>query len=49
MKPCRKGMFYLDRTAAIRDVERLGESQVFLRPRRFGKSLWLRVLGEEVA
>ncbi len=41
----RKGMFYLDRTAGIRDVERLGEAPlVFLRPRRFGKSLWLQTL-----
>ncbi len=40
----RKGMFYLDRTAAIRDVECLGRTLVFLRPRRFGKSLWLRTL-----
>ncbi|MCP4663367.1 MAG: AAA family ATPase, partial [bacterium] len=40
----RKGMFYLDRTAGIREVERLGETLVFLRPRRFGKSLWLRTL-----
>ncbi len=37
-------MFYLDRTAGIRDLERLGRSQVFLRPRRFGKSLWLQTL-----
>ncbi|MCP4661941.1 MAG: AAA family ATPase, partial [bacterium] len=40
----RKGMFYLDRTAGIRHVERLGQTLVFLRPRRFGKSLWLRTL-----
>ncbi|MCP4655351.1 MAG: AAA family ATPase, partial [bacterium] len=40
----REGMFYLDRTAGIRDVERLGRTLVFLRPRRFGKSLWLRTL-----
>jgi len=40
----REGMFYLDRTAWIREVERLGRTLVFLRPRRFGKSLWLRTL-----
>ncbi|MCP4659951.1 MAG: AAA family ATPase [bacterium] len=40
----REGMFYLDRTAGIRDVERLGRTLVFLRPRRFGKSLWLQTL-----
>ena len=40
----REGMFYLDRTAWIREVERLGQTLVFLRPRRFGKSLWLQTL-----
>ncbi len=35
---------YLDRTAHIRDVENLGDILVFLRPRRFGKSLWLQTL-----
>ncbi|MCP4657500.1 MAG: AAA family ATPase, partial [bacterium] len=40
----REGMLYFDRTAGIRDVERLGRTLVFLRPRRFGKSLWLRTL-----
>ncbi len=34
-----KGMAYVDRTGKIRDVERLGRNLVFLRPRRFGKSL----------
>lgn len=36
--------FYVDRTEKIRDVERLGNKLLFLRPRRFGKSLWLSVL-----
>ncbi len=40
----RDGMFYVDRTAKIRDLERLGRTLVFLRPRRFGKSLFLRTL-----
>ncbi len=40
----RDGMYYVDRTACIRDVERLGATVVFLRPRRFGKSLWLQTL-----
>ncbi len=35
---------YVDRTAHIRDLERLGDVLVFLRPRRFGKSLWLQTL-----
>jgi len=40
----RRGMYYADRTAYLRDVERLGRTLVFLRPRRFGKSLWLQTL-----
>ncbi len=40
----REGMYYVDRTAHLRDVERLGRALVFLRPRRFGKSLWLQTL-----
>ncbi len=40
----QQGMVYVDRTAVIRDLERLGSILVFLRPRRFGKSLWLQTL-----
>jgi hypothetical protein len=40
----QEGMVYIDRTAHIRDLERLGRVLVFLRPRRFGKSLWLQTL-----
>jgi hypothetical protein len=40
----RDGMLYVDRTAYVREVERLGRVLVFLRPRRFGKSLWLQTL-----
>ncbi len=40
----REGMFFVDRTAKIHDLERLGRTLVFLRPRRFGKSLLLRTL-----
>ncbi len=40
----QEGMVYVDRTAAIREIERLGSILVFLRPRRFGKSLWLQTL-----
>ncbi|MCP4653956.1 MAG: AAA family ATPase [bacterium] len=40
----RDGMVYVDRTAHIRDLEMLGRILVFLRPRRFGKSLWLQTL-----
>lgn len=36
--------FYLDRTAAIPVLEEAGEQLLFLRPRRFGKSLLLSML-----
>ena len=35
----REGYFYQDRTHYIRIVEERGKQLVFLRPRRFGKSL----------
>ncbi len=40
----REGRVYVDRTAHVRDLEELGDILVFLRPRRFGKSLWLQTL-----
>ena len=40
----REGFVYVDRTHHIRRLELLGSSLVFLRPRRFGKSLWLQTL-----
>ncbi|MDX2283065.1 MAG: AAA family ATPase [Bacteroidia bacterium] len=41
----RDGYYYVDRTGYIPLLEALGESyQIFLRPRRFGKSLWLSTL-----
>ncbi|MCP4657693.1 MAG: AAA family ATPase [bacterium] len=40
----QQGRVYVDRTAHIRDIEMLGDVLVFLRPRRFGKSLWLQTL-----
>ena len=40
----RDGYVYVDRTMHIRDVEELGAQLLFVRPRRFGKSLWLRTL-----
>lgn len=36
--------FYLDRTDRIPVIENLGYELLFLRPRRFGKSLWLSTL-----
>ena len=35
---------YVDRTDCIEKVEEAGRQLLFLRPRRFGKSLWLSVL-----
>ena len=41
----RDGYFYQDRTGYIPVLESLGEPYLFfLRPRRFGKSLWLSIL-----
>jgi hypothetical protein len=40
----QQGLVYVDRTGYLREVERLGRVLVFLRPRRFGKSLWLQTL-----
>ncbi len=40
----RESMVYVDRTAHIRAMETLGSILVFLRPRRFGKSLWVQTL-----
>jgi hypothetical protein len=39
-----QGMLYLDRTAHIPAIEAAGDQLVFLRPRRFGKSLLLSTL-----
>ncbi|MCP4658965.1 MAG: AAA family ATPase, partial [bacterium] len=38
------GFAYVDRTRYIRQIEELGEQLLFVRPRRFGKSLWLNTL-----
>ncbi len=40
----KEGLLYVDRTAYVRTLEELGKALLFLRPRRFGKSLWLGVL-----
>ena len=39
-----EGSVYVDRTDRIPVIEELGKSLLFLRPRRFGKSLWLSTL-----
>ncbi|MEM7536672.1 MAG: AAA family ATPase, partial [Chloroflexota bacterium] len=35
---------YIDRTDKIRFMEEWGKELLFLRPRRFGKSLWLSMM-----
>lgn len=37
----KENYIYLDRTKYIRQIENMGKSTLFLRPRRFGKSLFL--------
>ena len=44
-KIMRNGYFYQDRTALIPTLESAGEQLIFIRPRRFGKSLLLSMLG----
>jgi hypothetical protein len=39
-----EGYFYVDRTDRISLIEEAGKQLLFLRPRRFGKSLWLSTL-----
>ncbi|KAB2931092.1 MAG: AAA family ATPase [Candidatus Contendobacter sp.] len=39
-----EGYFYVDRTDRIALIENAGHQLLFLRPRRFGKSLWLSTL-----
>ncbi len=39
-----EGYFYVDRTDRIPLLEETGSQLLFLRPRRFGKSLWLSTL-----
>jgi len=40
----KQNYYYIDRTALIKEIEEAGEQLLFLRPRRFGKSLWLSTL-----
>ena len=39
-----EGRWYVDRTRFIRMLEDAVKTPVFLRPRRFGKSLWISTL-----
>ncbi|MDG4550842.1 MAG: AAA family ATPase [Candidatus Contendobacter sp.] len=43
-KICEGDYFYVDRTDRIPLIEDAGSQLLFLRPRRFGKSLWLSTL-----
>ncbi|QEP42690.1 AAA family ATPase [Ectothiorhodospiraceae bacterium BW-2] len=38
------GQLYFDRTELLHELEAVGEQILFLRPRRFGKTLWLTLL-----
>ena len=40
-----EGYYYQDRTAHIPLLENAGKQLIFIRPRRFGKSLLLSMLG----
>ena len=40
-----EGMYYIDKTKFINEIERLDKYLFFIRPRRFGKSLWLSMIG----
>lgn len=40
----RDGFIYIDRTDRIERIETMGHQLLLLRPRRFGKSLWLSTL-----
>ena len=41
---CRKEVFHVDKTSFIPQLEKAGRCLVFLRPRRFGKSLLVSML-----
>ena len=41
----RDGYAYVDKTMYIRSLEQAGVYNLFLRPRRFGKSLFASMLG----
>lgn len=43
-KLATENYWFVDRTDRIVVMEKLGKTLLFLRPRRFGKSLWLSIL-----
>jgi hypothetical protein len=43
-KVIRNGYYYVDKTAFVRTLEEQGDYHILLRPRRFGKSLFLSML-----
>jgi len=40
----KKDLYYVDKTRFIQDIERIGSFLFFIRPRRFGKSLFLSMI-----
>jgi hypothetical protein len=40
----KRNLYYVDKTRYIRDIEEKGKYLLFIRPRRFGKSLFLGIL-----
>ena len=40
----KKNYYYVDKTRYLRDIEKKGDYLFFIRPRRFGKSLWLGIM-----
>jgi hypothetical protein len=43
-KIIRDGSFFVDKTPFLALLEKAGSNLVFLRPRRFGKSLWISIM-----
>ncbi len=39
-----KNLYYIDKTRYLRDIEKKGNFLFLIRPRRFGKSLWLGIM-----
>ena len=44
-KLIRQDSYYVDKTMYLEELENLGDTLVFLRPRRFGKTLFTSMMG----
>ena len=44
-KLIRQNFYYVDKTMYLEELENLGDTLVFLRPRRFGKTLFTSMMG----